>query len=284
MKMKIKKLISHIMYCIKAKGYIMIYSIDDTIDTLINTDNSLVRFGDGEITLIRGINNSTQTTDSELGQRLSDILGFQEEKLLVALPDIFQGLEQYRDSGKRFWEDHLLKGRKCYYRYCNKNRIYYNSFISRCYYLYLDKSNCGQYFQKIRQIWYGKDIIIVEGEKTHNGVGNNLMDTARSIQRVLCPSTDAYFRYQEILQACLGYDNTKLFLLSIGAAAKPLAYDLYLAGYRVIDIGNLDLEYEWYLQKAQDKVTLGKYEVVGIQANIAAGFDQYVRQIEHTIK
>ena len=38
-----------------------------------------------------------------------------------------------------------------------------------------------------------------------------------------------------------------IFLIALGPAAGVLVYDLYKAGYQAIDIGHMDLEYEWYL-------------------------------------
>ena len=280
----IKQMVSHIAYCLNRSEKIRVCSVDETIDALVGSECSLVRFGDGEITLIKGADNKTQKTDAALGRRLAEILEFREDKLLVALPDIFAGLDQYRDSGKKFWEDHLLKGRAYYHRYCTQDKTYFNSFISRCYYLYKDKSSCPEQFRKIRQIWKDQEIVVVEGAMTHNGVGNDLLDTARKVERILCPSTDAYEKYDLILQACLKTDRSKMILLSVGAAAKPLAFDLYREGYRVIDIGNLDLEYEWFLHGEQEKVRLKKHEVLGEEANRAAGYEQYLKQILQVIE
>jgi Glycosyltransferase GT-D fold len=52
----------------------------------------------------------------------------------------------------------------------------------------------------------------------------------------------------------------------MGPTAKALAYDLTLEGYQTVDIGNLDLEYEWYKMGATERVKVkGKYtsEVAG---------------------
>ena len=46
----------------------------------------------------------------------------------------------------------------------------------------------------------------------------------------------------------------KLILLSLGPAAKVLAYDLFLAGYRVVDVGHVDMEYEMFL-RGETKLT-----------------------------
>lgn len=56
-------------------------------------------------------------------------------------------------------------------------------------------------------------------------------------------------------------------LLSLGVTAKFLAEDLYREGYRVIDIGNLDMEYEWFLQGTYDKVPVEKHKITGEEEN-----------------
>ena len=35
-----------------------------------------------------------------------------------------------------------------------------------------------------------------------------------------------------------------------------LAYDLYKEGYQAIDIGHVDIEYEWFLRKATKKIKI----------------------------
>lgn len=55
-------------------------------------------------------------------------------------------------------------------------------------------------------------------------------------------------------------NKNKLILLAIGPISTVLAYDLYKAGYQVIDIGHVDIEYEWYLRNVTTKVKIeGKY-------------------------
>ena len=61
--------------------------------------------------------------------------------------------------------------------------------------------------------------------------------------------------------------------------AKALVEEMFLKGYRVIDIGNLDMEYEWYLRKATKKEPIPKHSVVGKEANERAGYGEYLSQI-----
>lgn len=265
------------------KNRIRVYSVDETIEQLLTTKKSLVRFGDGEITMIRGRSLQLQNTDSMLIEDLKRILQYDHEDLMVSVPDIFDGVEQYQEKSRQFWKDHLLFSRRIYEKYCRKDRIYCNTSVSRCYYAYEDKSCCGRWFEKIRKIWEGQHIVIVEGNRSHSGVGNDLFSKAASIERIIGPASNAYKKLDELEAECLKYPKDRLFLVALGAAAKPLAESLYLKGYRVVDIGNLDMEYEWFLQKAESKVKLKKHELETEEENRKAGYEEYLIQIKTKI-
>ena len=42
----------------------------------------------------------------------------------------------------------------------------------------------------------------------------------------------------------------------LGPTAKVLAYDLFMDGYRALDLGHLDSEYEWFKMGTRKKVKL----------------------------
>ncbi len=284
MKRKIKDILAAITYFLYEKGIlhksIKVYSIDETLDELLRTEKSMVRFGDGEIVMIKGKNLMLQQASPEIATGLASILGYQYDGLLVTIPGIFDTLSDHRKESKQFWKDHLLFCRKTYETYCNPNRTYGTTFVSRCYYYAEDRSNCGRWFEKVKKLWENKDIVVVEGTKTHNGVGNDLLDGAKSVERIICPPKDAYGSIDRILDACKEYDKNKLFLLSVGVAAKFIALELFQQGYRVLDIGNMDLEYEWFVRQAEKKIPLEKHEVIGEEANKATGYDEYLKQIK----
>lgn len=48
-------------------------------------------------------------------------------------------------------------------------------------------------------------------------------------------------------------------MLSYGPTATVLAYDLAKLGYQAIDLGHLDVEYEWYLRNERWLKIEGKY-------------------------
>lgn len=263
------------------KEKIKVHSVEETIDELLNNNKSMVRFGDGEITMMRGRSLVLQKSNPQLMDELKRIVGFQHEGLIVTLPDIFNGLDMYCRKSRFFWRDHLFFSRKTYEKYCDVSKTYYNTTISRFYITLCDHERSRQWIEKLKMVWKDKDIVIVEGEKTHNGVGNDLLASAKSIERIICPSSNAYAKLDELYNVCLTYGKDKLFLLSAGAAAKPLAEKLFLAGYRVLDIGNLDMEYEWFLARASEKGPIAKHNVVGVLANREAGYLEYLEQIKY---
>lgn len=283
MNQKIKDRIADAVYFLYRhkilKNRIRVYSVDETIEQLLTTKKSLVRFGDGEITMIRGRSLKLQDTDPALIEDLKRILRYDHEDLMVSVPDIFDGVEQYQKKSRQFWKDHLLFSRSIYEKYCRKDRLYGNAFISRCYQIWKDKRQSEKWFAKIQQIWAGQNIVVVEGNRSHSGVGNDLFSLAASVERIIGPAKNAYAKLDELEEACLRYPKDRLFLVALGAAAKPLTERLFLKGYRVIDIGNLDMEYEWFLRKAESKTELEKHNIISQKDNMEMGYEEYVSQI-----
>lgn len=284
MKQKIKDILGAILYFLYEKDIlhnkIKVHSIDETIDELLHTEKSMVRFGDGEIVMIKGRDLVLQKAQPEIAEGLKKILAYPYDDLIVTIPGVFDTLSDHTKESRQFWRDHLLMCRKTYEKYCNPDRVYYSTFISRCYYFAKDKNRCAQWYDGIRDIWKDRSVVVVEGERSHNGVGNDLLDRAAGVERIICPPKDAYGSLNRILEACMQYDRDRLFLLSVGVAAKFIAMELFEKGYRVLDIGNLDMEYEWYVRGTDHKIPLEKHEIVGEEANREAGYTEYLQQIK----
>lgn len=287
MKEIIKKVLAHIDYLLYYIGIrkcnMKVETIDETIEDLLHSQKSIVRFGDSDITMVRGRSVVYQEVNPDIVEGFKRILRYEYDGLIVAIPKIFDNLDMYRKESRQFWKDHLFFCRKIYMKNCNDKRIYGNAYITRFYYPMEDKSRCGSWIESIRQIWKDRDIVVVEGEKTHNGVGNDLLDTAHSIERIIGPSTQAYEKVDEIFECCKVYPKDRLFLVSMGIAAKFLAEKLFLEGYRVLDIGNLDMEYEWYLHQAKYKEKVPKHDIIGEEANRDAGYHEYLAQIKRKV-
>lgn len=93
--------------------------------------------------------------------------------------------------------------------------------------------------------------------------GNDLFNECKSVKRILVPAKDAFDKYHEIYEATIQITQLyeiDLIILAIGPTATCLAFDLYNAGKRALDLGNLDIEYEWMNLGVENKVVVsGKY-------------------------
>ena len=139
----------------------------------------------------------------------------------------------------------------------NKNKPYYSSTITRFYIDYEDKNGVSKYIKKLKKIWDQKDVVIVEGEKSRVGIGNDLFNNVKTIKRIICPNINAFNKYNNIINSITrNVQKNKLILIALGPTATLLAYDLYKLGYQSLDIGHIDIEYEWYLRKAKKKIKI----------------------------
>ena len=138
----------------------------------------------------------------------------------------------------------------------NLNRKYYSSYISRFYLDLKDKSKVPAYIKKLKQLWDKKDILIIEGEKSRLGIGNDLFKNSKSIKRIICPAINAFKVYHKIISRAKKFDKSNLILLALGPTSTVLAYELYKLGYQAIDAGHIDIEYEWFLRNATKKIQI----------------------------
>ena len=274
----------YIMYrCGILKNPLSVADLDTTIEELLGSEKSFVRFGDGEIRLIEGDKLPLQDADRKLAERLQEIISMRSEDIMTGIPDIFRSIEQYRPESRRFWQEHLMFFRKKYEKYCVKQYQYYDAFFSRLYYMYDDRELSAKRFDKIKQMWKDKDVVVIESKTAHTGVDNDLLATAHSVKRIICPESNAWSVYRQLYEKAVQYDKNTLFLISAGATAKPLVVDLTKEGYRALDIGSLDMEYQWYLMKATEKCHPPKKNCVTIEQDRAAGYDEYIDQIDAVI-
>ena len=245
----------------KALGFIPdIRSTDETLDKILREHCSASRFGDGEFNLLRQKGNGFCAYNQSLAGRLQEVLTVPLPCHIVCLPYALVSRENLNLRTKVFWLSYFIKAYDVFKRYLKSGYVYYDASFTRFYFAYKDKRVCKRYLEKIRQIWFHRDILLIEGEYSRLGVNNDLFIHARSLKRILCPAKDAFEKYDDIMRAARKHGSNKLILIALGQTATVLSYDLAKLGYWAIDIGHVDIEYEWFLRGAKDKLPIaGKY-------------------------
>ena len=227
-----------------------IESDENTLNELIKHNKSIARYGDGEYIIIFGRSISFQRHTKELADRLLEILNSHERNLLVGIyyPYKMKELQLYKNFERRYWGRYANRHKFNMFKIIKQDKKFYSAGITKFYLKFKDKSIPRKLLSKFRQLWEGRDIILVEGEISRQGVGNDLFNNTKSIKRIICPERNSFDVYNKILNSVLKLDKKNLILISLGPTATVLAYDLSKKGYQAIDIGHTDLEYELLLR------------------------------------
>ena len=231
----------------------------ETLEKIKAEKLSIIRFGDGELSLISGIDLGFQKFDSELAKKMREVILSRHPKLLIGIPGIFGHLEHFANIGFWFEIHHLFRYSKLWRELTRPDQIYGDAFITRPYLSYKDKSEAKEIYQQIKRLWENQDVVLIEGEKSRLGMGNDLFSNTRSLKRILGPAENAFIKADAIISKVSELPKDYLVLLSLGPAAKVIGYELVLKGYRVLDIGHLDMEYEMFLRQSEQLVPV-KYK------------------------
>lgn len=259
----------------------------ELIDKITREHRSFIRFGDGEFEIMRGHERAPfQRVDQMLSQRLRDIVSMQNQDILIGIADNYGSLDQYAEDTVQGIREYMTADTRAFHlSLLNPNRTYYNAYVFKTYMPYKDKAATPERVSMIRRIWDGRDVVFIEGKQTRTGYGNDLFDNAKSIKRILCPTCNAYAKYDEILSCSKKMNKNCLILVVLGPAGKVLAYDLIQEGYQVVDIGQIDMDYEWYLAGAGYKVPNPDKYVSQLPPAIVNEIsdDTYKKQVCHVI-
>lgn len=233
--------------------YPVIKSTEETLQEILDKKCSIARFGDGEFAIMANRERQKfQNLNLELGKRLREVIRTQDERLLIGIADNYGNLEKFTqdaaDKIRVYMTDEIRREQM---QFLDLKRVYGNAYVTRPYVLMADNRTDApkKRFENWKKVWDTRNVIIVEGAESRLGVGNDLFDNVLTLRRIIAPATNSYDRYPDILKSAL--NNAKrddLFLIALGPAAGVMAYDLTQEGYQAIDLGHLDLEYEWFLE------------------------------------
>lgn len=280
---------------VRKRHSLKIMDIKETASDIIRNKKSISRYGDGEFDLIfnyLGYSSNEcgfQAYSRELSIRLIEILKAKPlNNHLIGLPGSIGsgGVRKFRWEDARYWQNYLRKHLLHLHEIIQSDRLYGDANFTRFYLPFRNKSKVRNYVNELKEIWHNREVLIIEGVMTRLGVNNDLFEGVKSVKRIIAPAKDAFSKYDEIYNAALSYLNSHdadtLVLVSLGATATILTYDLSNAGYQAIDTGHIDLEYEWMLKGAKKKVKVdGKFvnEVKGEDVDTVNSKSDYESQI-----
>ncbi|MEE0805237.1 MAG: GT-D fold domain-containing glycosyltransferase [Prevotellamassilia sp.] len=260
-----------------------IMSMDDTLEYVITNRCSMTRYGDGEFLVMGGGGNGFQKEDEKLATRLRQVLKDPLPNLLICIPSFLKDVSPFlmntRLTCLGFNDVHL---KDCVMPYVPITNVYGEALVTRFYMAWRSKKHVDEHIKRLKNLWDKEDLLIVEGYGSRLGVGNSLFANAKSISRILCPQENAFDVYDNILNEVKKHSHRRLVILALGMTATILAYDLSKEGIRALDLGHVDVEYEWFKMKATRKVPIPNKvmaEVVGGKDIPKSNDREYLGQI-----
>lgn len=249
---------------------------------LQNKKCSFARFGDGEISILIGEKGPAfQNSNPELREKLWNV--FSNSKILIGWPSSLVEEKNIDGFWSRFCMSHFLQLlilSKIFNKHVFGDAQITRPYIDNC--NKYNKEEFEKYFNKIKKLFLNENLLIVEGEKTRFGVGNDLLNQAKSIRRILVPAVDANKKYVEILNSIKKtFGHKYIYIIACGPVAKILVSEISNNNEIAWDLGHLDVEYEWFRRNANEKVSIpGKY-VNEVKENFSEFNDIYKYDVQY---
>ncbi len=117
------------IYILRNKDAPKVLSINETLNFVSDQNLSIIRFGDGEITLMDNNDLLFQKADTTLIARLKEVLQSNLPGLLICLPDLFGKLEDFTGDAYKFALHHQFRYRHEWLSLLSPSQTYGNTLL-----------------------------------------------------------------------------------------------------------------------------------------------------------
>ena len=219
---------------------------EDSLEILLSSKKSLIRWGDGESTVLGGGSLYFQQNTWGLFSELKKISRAYDSKspYLIAMPNDF--LSQSRDELKKENKYRLWRFTRYIYDiyFGGKDCTYLDSFIFR------ENSKISN--DRIKKLWENESNIVFVHNNYKYFTDFRQSNGDKKVSFVQISASNTYRQRQQVVSEVVSYitdSNTNksdtCVLVSAGPAGKVFTHDLCLMGYRVLDMGHY-FDYKFY--------------------------------------
>lgn len=224
-----------------------------TIKLLKTYPKSFSRFGDGEIHIMEGYDQSFQIYDPVLAKKMEKLLSNKRDDIYIGLNQAyFQSPQNFAERNKKFYRVNATRYRRFFTEKCDPENIYLDSSCFGAYYRYGDSFDYEGFYSQIKSLFLGKKIAIVSGEGVFEKLSYNVFENADSIMVLHGPRINAFSQYEKILSKInSNVPKDYLICLILGQTATVLVSDLTDQGYIAWDVGHVAKDYDAYMKRME---------------------------------
>lgn len=209
----------------------------ETIEEITNNNRSIIRFGDGELNLIKGKSIHYQEANKELSEELKNIIDYYIEKhdlneFLLCMPNEFLNCNGLSLAKKRVWVSSWS-----YFRYYFKKNFDVNINFGDAFLF------ANEYSNNYLNIWKNKNnIIFVHNEERYATFFEEKY--SKKVDFIKIPANNCYSIINELEKKILScverWDSISdgVVLISAGPCAKALIYRMKDTKIQMIDTGH----------------------------------------------
>jgi hypothetical protein len=217
----------------------------DTIKKL-QEGYSIARYGDGEFLLMIKKDMLYETFDESLKNRLIEVITQNDnDKLLLGIPNMYFRHDYFASEtfrGKQLYQhwNYDVRAFIPENMHLFNRKEYYSSFFTQLYAYQNDENKKN--ISELKKVWDNKNIVLYMNKyvfKHTENVRKLYFSNALNVIHEVVPNKKAWADYDSILESVKKYDKDYLIIVSCGATATIMAYDVSKLGYQVIDIGQL---------------------------------------------
>lgn len=218
-----------------------------TMQELVSTNKSIIRFGDGEYILMGGRGIPFQRYDKRLAEQLITIISQDNENLLIGIDRGYfhTPSPNASDVFKKYSYSWVIENYEIITKYLKPEKEYANARISQ---IYVGNINYDykKYYDLFKQLLAKKKLLLICGDKVLN-VKYNILENS-DVNYIYGPTLHAYNDIERLRIELKEKAKDETLLFAIGPAGKVLAYEMFLKGYRVLDIGHAIKDYDTYMR------------------------------------
>ena len=239
-------------YDIKPNDYLFFNIMDtwESIDYIQNTNKSFVRFCDGEINLMKGINQPFQEYDVELVNRLYKILSSNDDRLAVGISRDYY-IPLYKEQEVDYIRRHAYDYRCFFEKYCNKERKYLDG--SFTFWNFGEHSPESELFwKKWKNMFSEKKIAIISGRGVLDKLEYDVFEQSKERLFIYGPNKHAWKEHDLIIDEIKNkVDKDYILIFILGMAGKAMIPETIQMGYTSWDIGHLAKSYDAYMKNIE---------------------------------